>query len=87
VFGRIKIVAVFRSGPTFETSCSSHLAFPTTVVMTAGSGQRSRYGFGLKENGSIDSFATILSRCIPTISKVGFVEISALANPQAYFTE
>lgn len=40
VFERIKIVAVFPSGPTFETSCSSHLAFPTTVVMTAGSRSR-----------------------------------------------
>ena len=38
VFQRIKIVAVFCSGSTFETSCSSHLGFPTTVVMTAGSG-------------------------------------------------
>lgn len=39
VFEPIKSVAVFRSGPTFETSCSSHLASPTTV-MTAGSGSR-----------------------------------------------
>lgn len=34
VFERIKIAA-YRSGPTFEASCSSHLAFPTTVIMTA----------------------------------------------------
>jgi hypothetical protein len=39
VFERIKIVSVFRSGHTFETSCFFHLAFPTTV-MTAGSGSR-----------------------------------------------
>jgi len=40
VFERLKIVAVFRSWPTFETSCSSHLTFPTTVVMTAGIGSK-----------------------------------------------
>lgn len=84
VFERMKI-AVFRSGPTFEASCSSHLAFPTTVVMTAEWVQGRDTWLVLKENGSVDSFATLLSRCIPTTSKVGFVEIFALDKSASIF--
>ena len=84
VFERMKF-AVFRSGPTFEASYSSHLAFPTTVVMTAEWVQGRDTWFGLKENGSVESFASVLSKCIPTTSKVGFVEILALDKSASIF--
>lgn len=87
VFDRIKVVVV-RSGPTFETSCCSHLAVHTTAVNAKRAadciGHRNTR-LGLKESEGMDSFAAVLSRCIPTTSKVGFVEIFALDKSARIF--